>query len=136
LVYPGICLFEGTSWSEGRGTPTPFRLIGYPGIDGASVAGALNALRLPGVRFEAATFTPVSIAGKSSNPKHEGTELGGVRIIVTDIRSYEPVRTGIEMVKAAFRATPQSELAKFFNERGFDRLAGTSALRDSITASR
>ncbi|MFV1980093.1 MAG: exo-beta-N-acetylmuramidase NamZ domain-containing protein [Rhodothermia bacterium] len=136
LVYPGTCLFEGTSWSEGRGTPTPFRLVGYPGIDGASVADTLNALNLPGVRFEAATFTPVSIPGKSSNPKHEGIELGGVRLIVTDYRSYEPVRTGIEVVKAAFRATPESEQAGFFRKRGFDRLAGTSTLRESITGGR
>jgi len=136
LVYPGTCLFEGTIWSEGRGTPTPFRLVGFPGVDGSYMAAALNDLGLPGVRFEAATFTPVSIPGKSSNPKHEGTELDGVRIVVTDIRSYEPVRTGIEVVRAAFRATPEPDQAGFFRERGFDRLAGTSTLRESITASR
>lgn len=134
LVYPGTCLFEGTSWSEGRGTPTPFRLVGFPGIDGASVAEALNALNLPGVRFEAATFTPVSIPGKSSHPKHKDVELHGVQIVVTDHRAYEPVRTGVEVVKAAYRATPQPDQASFFNERGFDRLAGTSTLRESITS--
>jgi len=136
LVYPGTGLFEGTIWSEGRGTPTPFRLVGFPGVDGSAVADTLNNLGLPGVRFEGATFTPVSIPGKSSNPKHEGIELGGVRIVVTDIQSYEPVRTGIEVVKAAFKATPESDQAGFFRERGFDRLAGTSALRESITATR
>jgi uncharacterized protein YbbC (DUF1343 family) len=136
LIYPGTCLIEGTSWSEGRGTPTPFKLVGHPGVDGSAMADALNVLDLPGVRFEAAVFTPVSIPGKSSKPKHQNTELGGVRLILSDIDSYEPVRTGIEVVRAAFNATPQDEREDFFNERWFDLLAGTSTLRADITSGR
>ena len=97
------------------------------------MADALNALELPGVRFESATSTPVSIPGKSSSPKHMDKEINGVRLIVTDNEIFEPVRTGIEVVKAAFKATPEPDRAEFFRERGFDRLAGTSRLRESIT---
>lgn len=134
LVYPGTCLIEGTSWSEGRGTDSPFMLIGYPGAGGAAMAERLNGLGLAGVRFEPATFTPVSIPGKASNPKHKGVEISGVRIEVTDYRAYEPVKTGIEVVKAALAVTPEDERDDFFNDRWFDLLAGTSDLRQSIAS--
>ncbi len=134
LVYPGICLFEGTIWSEGRGTRRPFRVVGYPGIDGQRMADSLNAIGLPGVRFRSVTFTPMSIAGMASNPKHEGVPLSGVRLEVTNYSSYEPVRTGIAVVRAAYWATPAEARADFFNERWFDLLAGSSSIRESLVA--
>src|SRR5512137_2968769 len=58
LVYPGMCLLEGTNLSEGRGTTRPFELFAAPWLDPAALAAALGADRLPGVRFRPASFTP------------------------------------------------------------------------------
>jgi uncharacterized protein YbbC (DUF1343 family) len=60
LVYPGAALFEGTNVSEGRGTTRPFELIGAPYIDGDVLAQKLNELKLPGVVFRSANFTPTT----------------------------------------------------------------------------
>jgi len=59
-VYPGLCLLEGTNVSEGRGTAMPFRRFGAPWIDSRLLVGRLNALNLPGMRFEQVSFTPTS----------------------------------------------------------------------------
>src|SRR5215212_5980147 len=58
LVYPGTCLFEGTTMTEGRGTTRPFELVGAPWIDPDEYAATLNGLGLPGVRFRPARFMP------------------------------------------------------------------------------
>jgi uncharacterized protein YbbC (DUF1343 family) len=58
LVYPATCFIEATNVSEGRGTERPFHFIGAPFIDGGTLSGKLNALRLPGVRFSPTEFTP------------------------------------------------------------------------------
>ncbi|HLL23545.1 MAG TPA: DUF1343 domain-containing protein, partial [Kofleriaceae bacterium] len=58
LVYPGMCLVEGTELSEGRGTTRPFELAGAPHLDGHDLAARLTAMELPGVRFRPCVFTP------------------------------------------------------------------------------
>ena len=57
-LYPGIGLLETTNLSVGRGTDTPFEIIGAPWLDGQKLAAYLNARRLPGVRFLPITFKP------------------------------------------------------------------------------
>ncbi len=76
-VYPGIGAIETTNISVGRGTDAPFEQIGAPWIDGAALAEALNARRIPGVRFYPIRFTP-------SSSKYSGEECQGVFIIVSD----------------------------------------------------
>ncbi|MCY9141983.1 DUF1343 domain-containing protein, partial [Peribacillus frigoritolerans] len=75
-VYPATGLIEGTNVSEGRGTTKPFELIGAPYINSDELAGKLNALRLPGVKFRAASFTPTF-------SKHAGKLSHGVEIYIT-----------------------------------------------------
>ena len=58
LVYPGGCLLEATWASEGRGTTRPFELFGAPEVDAGELVRALEAMRLPGVRFRTAAFRP------------------------------------------------------------------------------
>lgn len=89
-LYPGVCLLEPTNVSVGRGTDTPFELIGAPWIDGRKLAEALNAANLPGVRFVPVRFTPKASV-------HKDAECGGVNIIITDRASFEPVLMGLEM---------------------------------------
>ena len=96
LVYPGMCLVEGTNLSEGRGTTRPFEYVGFPGIDAHRIADALNAEGLPGVRFLPVEFRPTF-------QKHAGKTCGGVFVAITDRAAFRPVRTGLAVI-AAFRA--------------------------------
>ncbi|HLG13923.1 MAG TPA: exo-beta-N-acetylmuramidase NamZ domain-containing protein [Blastocatellia bacterium] len=90
LLYPGIGLLETTNLSVGRGTDTPFEVIGAPWLDGVKLAEALNREGLGGVRFVPVRFTPRS-------SKFAGEECGGVNIIVTDRGAFRPVACGIEI---------------------------------------
>jgi uncharacterized protein YbbC (DUF1343 family) len=90
LLYPGIGLLETTNLSVGRGTDTPFEVVGAPWIDGQKLSDALNRAGLAGVRFVPVKFTP-----KSS--KFINEECGGVNIVVTDRGSFRPVATGVEI---------------------------------------
>jgi uncharacterized protein YbbC (DUF1343 family)/CubicO group peptidase (beta-lactamase class C family) len=90
VVYPGIGLLETTNVSVGRGTDTPFEVIGAPWLDGQKLAEGLNRAGLPGVRFVPVRFTP-----KSS--KFANEVCGGVNIVVTDRASFRPVATGVEI---------------------------------------
>ena len=67
IVYPGMCLLEGTNLSEGRGTTRPFEIFGAPFVDGRTLAARLRARRLPGVIFRPLYFTPTfhKFAGES-----------------------------------------------------------------------
>lgn len=130
-VYPGICLMEGTTLSEGRGTPTPFQLFGAPWIDGKKLSERLNALNLPGVIFADTVFTPVSTPGASSRPKQMDRPCGGAYLRVTDRQLFQPYRSGIQAVNAAYRMYPDS---LDWRVRHFDRLCGTASVRETIIA--
>ena len=122
-VYPGLCLLEGTSVSEGRGTRMPFRQFGAPWIDSKHLAGRLNKLNLPGVHFEPVSFTPAS-------SKYQGQACNGVRIIITDRDQLEPYYSGVRIISEIFRMYPRNLQWKAGH---FDRLCGTSTIRSAIT---
>ena len=90
LLYPGIGLLETTNVSVGRGTDTPFEVVGAPWIDPQKLAEALNRAGLAGVRFVPIKFTP-----KSSTFANE--ECGGVNIVITDRGAFRSVTTGVEI---------------------------------------
>jgi uncharacterized protein YbbC (DUF1343 family)/CubicO group peptidase (beta-lactamase class C family) len=92
MLYPGIGLLEGTNLSVGRGTDTPFELVGAPWIDGDALAAALAREPLAGVRFTATKFTPDASV-------YKGQECGGVSIAVTDRAQLEPVRIGLAIAR-------------------------------------
>jgi uncharacterized protein YbbC (DUF1343 family)/CubicO group peptidase (beta-lactamase class C family) len=112
-LYPGIGAFEGTNLSVGRGTDTPFEQIGAPWIDGVALAEALNARRIPGIRFYPVRFTPT--ASKFANEACQG-----VFAIVTDREALRPVRVGVEIAAALHKLHG----ARFELERS-DRLFGS-----------
>ncbi|HKR01202.1 MAG TPA: exo-beta-N-acetylmuramidase NamZ domain-containing protein, partial [Pyrinomonadaceae bacterium] len=98
-LYPGVGLMETTNVSVGRGTDTPFEVVGAPWIDGRRLAGYLNERQIAGVRFVPIRFTP-----KSSVFKNE--ECGGVNLVVTDRARFRPVRAGLEIAVALRRLYP------------------------------
>jgi uncharacterized protein YbbC (DUF1343 family) len=132
LLYPGICFFEGTSASVGRGTLEPFKLVGFPGINAGELADRLNRKNLPGARFESVTFTPKSIPGMSSSPKFQGQEISGIKIIITGQHSYRPVETAVHLICALYGSLGNRDRERFFQGAGFDHLAGTHSLRLAI----
>jgi uncharacterized protein YbbC (DUF1343 family) len=89
-LYPGIGLIETTNVSVGRGTDTPFELVGAPWMDGRKLAEALNDANLPGVRFVPVRFTPKTSV-------HKDAECNGVNIIITDRSRFDSVLTGMEL---------------------------------------
>ncbi len=128
LVYPGAALIEGTNVSEGRGTTKPFELIGAPFINSTEFAQALNELEVPGVLFRAASFTPMF-------SKHSGTLTHGVQIHVIDKEAYQPVITGLHILKAIHDMYPDEFAFRAENSSGisfFDNLIGNGWVREAI----
>jgi len=131
LVYPGMCLVEGTELSEGRGTTRPFELAGAPYLDAHALADRLAAL--PGARFRPCYFTPTF-------HKHAKQACGGVQIHVTDRDAFLPYRTGVAFVKACRDLAPRdfawrSHAYEFVDKiPAFDLLAGSAAIRTGIAA--
>lgn len=131
LVYPGMCLGEGTNVSEGRGTCRPFEQFGAPWLDARAFVSALQQEDLPGVAFRAVGFTPTF-------DKYRGESCNGAMMHVTDRQAFKPLLTGI----AIFRAAAQLG-GKHFQWRGdayefvedvpaFDLLCGTDTVRQGI----
>jgi len=133
LVYPGMCLVEGTELSEGRGTTRPFELAGAPHLDGHKLAEALTAMQLPGVSFRPATFTP-------QFQKHAKTACHGVQQHITNPDTYRPYRTGVAFLKACYDQSPASfkwraKAYEFVDKvPAIDLLAGSAGLREGIEA--
>lgn len=122
LVYPGTCLFEGTTFSTGRGTTRPFEIIGAPGIDWRW-AEALNALELPGVRFRETYFVPTF-------SDFEGKTCGGVTIHVHEPHRFEAIRTAVAMLVTAKRTHPK--LFGWREDHWIDKLTGSARLRHMV----
>lgn len=98
-LYPGIGLLETTNVSVGRGTDTPFELVGAPWIDGPKLAAYLNGRRIPGVRFIPTRFKPNTSVFKNE-------DCGGVNIVITDRARFQSVITGIEVAVALHSLYP------------------------------
>jgi uncharacterized protein YbbC (DUF1343 family)/CubicO group peptidase (beta-lactamase class C family) len=92
-LYSGIALLETTNVSVGRGTETPFEIVGAPWLDGARLARVLASRNLPGVRFTPVHFVPATAP-------FAGERCGGVRFTVTDRERLRPVRLGLEIAVA------------------------------------
>ena len=132
-VYPGGCLVEGTTLSEGRGTTRPFELIGAPEVDPLAVAESLTRRALPGVRFLPTYFKP-------QFQKHRGAVCGGVQTLVTSHRQFAAYRTGVELL-FSFRVHLGDAFAwrrdayEFVTDRpAIDLLTGGSRCRQAIEA--
>jgi uncharacterized protein YbbC (DUF1343 family) len=98
-LYPGVGMIEGTNISVGRGTDTPFEVVGAPWIKSKELADYLNARQLQGVRFVPIAFTPTS-----SN--YKGQLCGGVNIILTDRNFNDTAEMGLEIASALMKLYP------------------------------
>ncbi len=123
-LYPGVGLLETTNVSVGRGTDTPFEVLGAPWIDGVSLATNLNERRLPGVRFVPIRFTPD--ASKFANE-----ECGGINIVVVDRNQLRPVSVGLSIALQLRHDYPQD-----WETKNFDRLLIDKTVYDAVVAGR
>ena len=115
FAYPGTVIFEGTNISEGRGTESPFLIIGAPELDFQS--SELKALQEKhSVKLDSISFTPKSIPGKSLHPKFEGENCTGIRISFSEgYEKTDPVKLGIDLLKFVQSHTPNFEIKSFAN---------------------
>jgi uncharacterized protein YbbC (DUF1343 family) len=129
IVYPGMVLFEALNVSEGRGTTIPFELFGAPFINGELLLGRLRLRNIPGCRFRIHNFIPTF-------NKFKGKHCNGLQIHVTDIRSFRPVMTAIEIAAAIIETSKEGSFR--FNDppyeyeyelMPFDILAGDDLTR-------
>ena len=128
LVYPGMCLLEGTNLSEGRGTTRPFELFGAPWLDAGRLAEDLTRERLPGVAFRPASFVPTW-------DKHAGVRCHGVELFVADAARFRPFRTGLACVQDTARFAWRAEPYEFVADvPAFDLLCGSAREREGLEA--
>jgi molybdopterin-guanine dinucleotide biosynthesis protein MobB len=130
LVYPGMCLLEGTNLSEGRGTTSPFLRLGAPWLRALDFADELNRLDLPGVSFLPAHFRPMF-------DKHAGSICGGAQIRVTDAAVFRSFETGLRIIETARRLDPSSfrwrtEPYEFDPRPAIDLLTGSTRFRRMV----
>jgi uncharacterized protein YbbC (DUF1343 family) len=131
LVYPGMCLGEGTNVSEGRGTCRPFEQFGAPYLQSYQVVERLQSLKLPGVSFRPCSFTPTF-------DKWKGQSCEGAFIHVTDPRTFLSLRTGVAIFQACFDLGGKdfawrADAYEFVKDvPAFDLLCGTDQVRSGI----
>ena len=123
--YPGTVYFEGTNLTEGRGTDRPFEQIGAPWLDAPAVATTMNGLYLQGVRFE-----PVTLQVLPTASKFKGETIPGLRLVVTNRRTYRPVRTALILIDVIRRHHRE----QFRWGPSIDRLTGSDKVRLAIDA--
>lgn len=131
-VYPGMCLLEGTNFSEGRGTARPFEMFGAPWLDPLALVDALEKLELPGVSFLPTRFRPLF-------EKHAGQTCGGAILHVTDPAALQPFETGLAVIAAARALDPssfrwRSEPYEFDTRPAIDVLTGSARFRELVDA--
>ena len=100
-LYPGVGMLEAANISVGRGTPTPFQVIGAPWINARELASYLALRNIPGVRFVPTQFVPVASAFKDIS-------CWGVRLLLVDRKSLDAGRLGVELESALYRLYPKS----------------------------
>lgn len=130
VIYPGMCLIEGTNLSEGRGTTKPFELFGAPWLNARATHEALRLLDLPGVAFRPLDFKPMF-------QKHAATLCHGLEMHVTDRNVFRPLLTGIAIVSVIYALHEdfkwRTQAYEFVKDKlAIDLLLGNDTVRKHI----
>ena len=129
VVFPATVYLEGTQVSEGRGTTRPFETIGASYINALELADALTSLELTGVIFRPINFLPTF-------QKFANENCGGVFLHISDREIFEPVITGLAIIKTIFDLYPNEFKWKnppyeyVYDRNPFDVIAGTTKIRE------
>lgn len=122
LLYPGVGLVELTNISVGRGTDTPFEIVGAPWIQERQLANALNAAGLSGIRFVPVRFTPTAT-------KFPNESCGGVQLIITSRLDVEPLEVGIQLMCTLRELYPQD-----WDVKNLNKLLASNSVKDAVLA--
>jgi uncharacterized protein YbbC (DUF1343 family) len=122
FLYPGIEILQPTGVSVGRGTDTPFELVGAPWIHSGDLSNSLTPRQIPGVRFSAVSFTPTS-------GLYSGQACAGVKLEITDREAFNSIRVGLEIADALHRLYPER-----FQITKLTDLLGSQASVDALIA--
>lgn len=126
LLYVGMCLFEGTNLSEGRGTAAPFHYVGAPWIEEMELSRELNQLCLPGVRFTPARFRPTS-------SKYAGEVCRGIYVNVIEKEAFRPFEMASHVMAKVIASYEGFQWRKVNSGRYYiDLLAGTAKVREGM----
>jgi uncharacterized protein YbbC (DUF1343 family) len=132
VVYPGMCLIEGTNLSEGRGTCTPFELVGAPYLNAEEFKQRIDSYNFPGVTTRACSFRP-------QFQKFAGQDCQGIFIHVTNRDAFKPLRFALGVIKSAMASSSfdwRREPYEFETDRlAIDLLLGQSVLRELLESS-
>lgn len=124
-MYPGISFFEATNVSEGRGTPTPFRLIGASWLtDATEVAHAMNAKKLDGAKFD------VVRQAIRRGEKFGGMTIPMVRIRITDRNAVRSSVIAANLLREIYARHPKQFRWQVGN--GIEELSGSRRLRAAV----
>ncbi|MFC2166476.1 exo-beta-N-acetylmuramidase NamZ domain-containing protein [Acidobacteriota bacterium] len=129
IIYPGMCLMEGTNLSEGRGTDSPFLTIGAPYIDAREWLNAIPKEALTGIEISTVSFQPKAITGVVSNPKYKDEECSGFHFKITNRDTLDPIKLAVAALCAAKKLYPES----FRMTKYLDKLWGNENLRAMIS---
>ena len=123
VLYPALGLLESTNLSVGRGTDTPFEVVGAPYIDGEALARNVEARGIPGLAVLPISFTPTTSV-------HQGKKCGGLRVRVTDRAQFDPLRAAVTLALALHEVAPEWEVEHV------DRMLQSKTAMDAIQGAR
>lgn len=129
IIYPGMCLIEGTNLSEGRGTQAPFLTIGAPYIDTFEWLKTIPEEALTGIEVRPISFKPIAISGVSSNPKYKDEDCFGLHFKITDRDIFDPIKLTVAALCAAQKLYPEN----FKMTKYLDKLWGNENLRAMVS---
>ena len=130
VIYSGLCLLEGTNLSEGRGTDTPFKILGAPWLNSSDIIDRVESVGVRGVDISKVVFTPKSIPGKAAYPKYKSEECRGIKIEVTDFNQFYPLKLGVLILKSIYDSDPQN--FEILKSNFIDKLYGSDELKKNI----
>ena len=130
ILYSGICLFEGTNISEGRGTLEPFEIIGAPWLNTKKIIKEINFKNLDGFNISEIIFIPRSIKEKSLKPKYLNQECNGLKVTILDRDKINPVELVLNLIEIINEVHPEE--FKFLSTNFIDKLYGSDKLRNYI----
>ncbi|MBP8128272.1 MAG: DUF1343 domain-containing protein [Candidatus Hydrogenedentes bacterium] len=130
LLYVGMCLFEGTNLNEGRGTESPFHLVGAPWLDPLRVLAELTPEETEGCLLRPTFYTPRSLPGRAVDPRFRDQLCRGIHVSVVDAPRVRAFTTSLAILRAIRRQHPE----QFAWNPFFDTLAGGPGLREQVDA--
>ncbi len=122
VLYPGMGMIEASNISVGRGTDTPFEVVGAPWISGKALASYLNEREISGVRFIPISFTPLSSV-------YANQQCAGISLIVTDRDALDSPELGLEIASALQKLYPMQ-----YKVAGVDNLMLNKSSLDAVAA--